>query len=374
MISAEEIIPTTKRILEEFRAVRNAVSQSVIPSTACFENVVQPLIDVENRVQGELGVIAMLRYATPDQAAREASDEAVRLMGESDAEFTAREDLYLLIKAVTDKAEHLDVEAAKFLATTLTDFRRCGHGVLNGDQIKSYLNTRNEIDNLRSEFNRNIRDEGGGLWCSLEELDGVPEEDISLFPEGDEKGTRFVPFRKAELESIMKYARNPLTRKKMYVGDAHKLAQNLSIFRDVIIRRDQNARLLGYGSHAAYRLEKRVAKSPAWVNRLLDELEDNLAPQGKQEMQALQERKRAYLAENTDYPQEDPDTMPPWDYAYYSRLALEDLQVDHAKISEYFPLRNTVPAMLEVFTSCLQLRFVPVPPEVMDGSQWHEDV
>lgn len=89
IISTEEIIPTTKRILEEYRAVRNAVSQSVTPSTACFKNVVQPLIDMENRSQGKLGIITILRYASPDQAAREASDEAVRLIGESEAEFTA---------------------------------------------------------------------------------------------------------------------------------------------------------------------------------------------------------------------------------------------------------------------------------------------
>lgn len=91
-------------------------------------------------------------------------------------------------------------------------------------------------------------------------------------------------------------------------------------------------------------------------------------------MKALLERKRRYLAENTDYPQEYPDIMPLWDYEYDTRLALESLHVEHAKISEYFPLQNTVSAMLEVFTSCLQLRFVPLPPEVMVGSQWHEDV
>lgn len=170
IISAEEIIPTTKRILEEYRAVRNAVSQSVTPSTACFENVVQPLIDVENRTQGELGVISMLRYASPEQAAREASDEAVRLMGESDAEFTAREDLYLLVKAVTDKAEHLDVEAAKYLGTLLTDFRRCGHGVLNGDQIKSYLNTRLTTCAANSTAISEMKTEGcGSHWRNLME-------------------------------------------------------------------------------------------------------------------------------------------------------------------------------------------------------------
>lgn len=377
IFSAEEVIPVTKTILKERCTVRNTVSQTVTLSTACFENVIKPLIDVDNRTQGELGVIAMLRYASPEQAAREASEEAVRLIGRSESEFTSREDLYLIIKAVKDKAEKLDFEAAKYLDSTIKDFTRCGHGILDRDQIKYYLDKRNEIDSLRRKFTQNVRDEDGGLWFSLEELDGVSEQDLSRFlgvKEPNKEGMRFVRFRRAEVDAIMRYARNPATRKKMYVADASKLTQNIDLFKEVLVQRDGNARLLGYASHAAFRLEKRVAKSPDWVDNFLDGLEEVLIPQGKREMQALLERKRIYLIGNTDYPQEYHTSLPPWDYRYYNRLALENLHVEHEKISEYFPMRNTVSAMLELFTSYLQLRFVPLPPELMVGSKWHEDV
>jgi metallopeptidase MepB len=377
IFSAEEVIPVTKTILRERCTVRNTVSQTVTLSTACFENVIKPLIDVDNRTQGELGVIAMLRYASPEQAAREASEEAVRLIGRSESEFTSREDLYLIIKAVKDKAEKLDFEAAKYLDSTFKDFTRCGHGILDRDQIKYYLDKRNEIDSLRRKFTQNVRDEDGGLWFSLEELDGVSEQDLSRFievKEPNKEGMRFVRFRRAEVDAVMRYARNPATRKKMYVADASKLTQNIDLFKEVLVQRDGNARLLGYASHAAFRLEKRVAKSPDWVDNFLDGLEEVLIPQGKREMQALLERKRIYLIGNTDYPQEYHTSMPPWDYRYYNRLALENLHVEHEKISEYFPMRNTVSAMLELFTSYLQLRFVPLPPELMVGSKWHEDV
>ena len=64
IISAKEVIPTTEKAIAEKWAVRNAVANTVTPSTACFENVIKPLIDVDNRTQGTLGVIAMLRYAS----------------------------------------------------------------------------------------------------------------------------------------------------------------------------------------------------------------------------------------------------------------------------------------------------------------------
>ena len=31
-------------------------------------------------------------------------------------------------------------------------------------------------------------------------------------------------------------------------------------------------------------------------------------------------------------------------------------------------------SMLEVFASCLQLQFIPLGPETLAGSTWHEDV
>lgn len=377
IIPAEEIIPTTNRILAERRTVHDDVAKKVPPSTACFENVLKPLIDVENRTQGELGVIAMLSYASPDQAAREASDEAVRLMDDLAAEFTSREDIYLAIKAVRDKAERLDSEAAKYLDSVWKDLVRCGHGVLDSDQIKHYLNVRNEIDMLRHKFNRNVREQAEGLWFSIEELDGLSEQDLSRFTDSTEPGKdgmRLAHFRKAERDIIMKFARNPNTRKKMYVADTHELTRNVDLFKEIVVRRDRNARLLGYATHAAFRLEKRVAKTPEWVDHLLDSLEKVLVPQGEREMQVLLKRKKQYLDESTGYPEAYSDIMPPWDYDFYSRLALEELHVNHTKISEYFPLQSTVSAMLEVFTSFLQLQFVPLSPESMIGSQWHKDV
>nr|XP_036577790.1 metallopeptidase [Colletotrichum truncatum]KAF6784849.1 metallopeptidase [Colletotrichum truncatum] len=330
-------------------------------SEACFHNVVQPLIDVENQTDGDIKVIAMLRYASPDPKAREASEEAVRLLGECDSEFTAREDLFILIKAVHDRGEALDPEAVKYLDNLVQSFRRCGHGLLSRPQLKQYLTTRNQIDELRRESNRSIREEEGGVWFALEDLDGVPGDALARFQHGTESGQdgmRYVHFRKAEGDSVLKYATKSSTREKMYTANAHRLPENVDLFKRIIKLRDQNARLLGYSSHASLRLERRVAKSVEWVSGLFEGLEKAFRRKGKGGANL-----ENYL-----------EIVTPWDYAFYTRLALEGFTVDHAKVSEFFPLRHAIQAILSLFSSFLQLRFVPAPPELVSGSMWHEDV
>jgi metallopeptidase MepB len=375
MLSTEEILPTTQKVLDRFRAVHNAVVHDVTLSEACFRNVIKPFIDVENLNNGDIQAVAMLRYASPSQESREASEAAVRLLGKYSSEFTASEDIFLLVQAVHNRGETLDFESSKYLNNLVTDFKRCGHGLLSGSQIKQYLETRDQIDNLRQEYNRNVREEDGGIWFSQEDLDGVLEEDMARFGiDQKQLQLRYVHFRNAEIDSVLKFATNSSTRENMYVANAHRLPQNVDLFKRIILLRDQNARLLNYSSHANFRLEKRVAKTVEWVSNLLEGLEKSLLPKGKEEIQALLQLKKEYIAEHSNKDERYIDMVTPWDYAFYSRLALDSLEVDHEKISEYFPLRHSISAMLNIFAACLQLKFVPAPADLVSDSIWHEDV
>ncbi|WYZ39755.1 hypothetical protein EsH8_IV_000096 [Colletotrichum jinshuiense] len=373
IMPAEEVVPIMKKLLKDQEAVFNHVVKTVHPSIACFDNVVKPLIEVENRIQGQIAVIAMLRYASPDRAAREASDEAIMYMRKSGSDITGRNDLYLLIQAVKEKAEDLHFEYTKYLDSLVKDFTRSGHGRLSEVEIRLYLEKRNQIDDLRRQYNRNIRNDEGGLWLSLEELGGVPPLDLARFAQNhntddpNRKDMRFVRFTRADINAVMQHAKSAAMRKKMYVANENKLSQNVDLFKKIIMLRDENARLLGYASHASFRLENRVAKSTSWVSSFLDELEQVLLQHGKQEMQVLLERRNLDVSDSGS-------SMPPWDYEFYNRLALEDFNVKHTRISEYFPLQHTVSAMLDIFAACLQLQFIPLSTEIDAHSNWHEDV
>lgn len=377
LIAAADVVPAMRKVLADLETVRNIVTQEVDTATACFGNVVKPLIDVNNGTQGTMAAIAMLRYASPDKAARDASEDAMRLMSEAEAEATSRRDLYLLIKAVKDKAEDLDGESQRYLDEFLKDYTRCGHGTLEGNQIVAYLESRNSIDAMRRQFARNIMDSDGGIWFTKHELDGVPDADLSRFRSEsglDRPANKyFVHFRKADVRLVLKCAKNPATRKRLYTTQYKTLEENVALFKDVIVQRDINARMLGYPSHAAFRLEKRMAKTPGWVHGFLNKLEDALLPQGRMAMNALLTRKKEHLRVS-GYIDEHPDIMTPWDLQFYTRLAEEQSKVDQEAVAEYFPLQNTVASMLSIFAYCLQLRFERIEPEKTVRSTWHEDV
>lgn len=231
------------------------------------------------------------------------------------------------------------------------------------------------IDIKRRQFARNIMDNDEGIWMTGEALDGVPSADLARFRSGSQTDTTkyFVHFTKADIQAVLMYARNPTTRKALYTSANNSLGENVELFKDIIVRRDINARMLGYNSHAAFRLQKRMAKTPCWVHGFLDELQHALLPLGRREMDVLQARKTRYLQESglTD---EYPDIMTPWDLQFYTRVVAEESKVHHETIAEYYPLQNTVSCMLDTFAHCLQLRFEELAPDQIEESTWHEDV
>ncbi|KAI2625005.1 hypothetical protein GGR54DRAFT_629452 [Hypoxylon sp. NC1633] len=370
---SEDIIPITERALLRRRSVADDVVQSVTPLAACFHNVVLPLAEVENDVQGDLAMVTMLRWASPEQESRRLVEQALVLFGKVEAELLAREDLYRLLKAVQDKGETLDFESQKLLNSYILDYTRAGHGKLDPPMIEYYLEKRNLIDKLRSQFNQNIRDDESGEWFTTDELDGLSKE-LDRYP--DHEGKRFVPFKRADMQAVRRYARNPTTRRRMYVASGKRLQQNKQLFKDTLCLRQEIAQLLGYDSHAAFRLEKRVAKSVPWVNGFLRDLRDRLVPSAKREMDQILAKKKSYLAGQTDemYQKEDPTTMMAWDVDYYSRLIEEEQHIDEEAISEFFPIPHVIPAMLDILSSFLGLEFHRIPHDQLDGAIWHDDV
>ncbi|KAL1877980.1 hypothetical protein Daus18300_002334 [Diaporthe australafricana] len=371
MLAADEVLPTIKRIIADRKAVRDSVARTVAPEAATFADVIQPWLDEENLNQGTEAVIDMYRYAVPDQEIRSAAEEATRLMSECTARLVLRRDLFLLLKAVADKNDYPNEECRKALRNILREYTNVGHGKLSSDQIETLLDSRKEIDRLCQSFNQNLRENTEGVWFTLAELEGVPLQEIQrLTEEGKDKV--YIDFgKRADRLVVLRHAHSPAARKKLYIGNEQKLSENAALFKKVVLLRDDNARLLGFKSHAEFKLPERIATSTEWVDDMLSRMHEQLLPKGQEVMDQLKAIKRMSLVTN---PRPGDDEIFPWDFQYYMRLLEEDKQVDQEVVSEYFPLRNTVLRMLGLFGSFLQLRFLPIPPEELAGRTWHEDV
>lgn len=148
-----------------------------------------------------------------------------------------------------------------------------------------------------------------------------------------------------------------------------------------MVLRDEAARLLGYPSHAAFRFESKMAKTPENVNYFLADIRSRLTVGGQKELDELKEVKRKEV-ESRDEVLDGHFFL--WDESFYRATILKDqLNLDGKKVSEWFPLEPVVQAMLGIFEHLVGLVFEEIVGDdrnVLAASGngndlvWHEDV
>ncbi|MCL4846022.1 MAG: M3 family metallopeptidase [Acidobacteria bacterium] len=142
-------------------------------------------------------------------------------------------------------------------------------------------------------------------------------------------------------------------------GDAH---DNNAIITEILQLRAERAKLLGYETHAHWRLENAMAKTPEGAMALMEAVWTPAVARVREEvadMQAIADTEGAGI------------TIAPWDYRHYAekvRKAKYDL--DENEVKPYLQLDELREGMFWVAGELLGLRFAPV-----DGVPvYHADV
>lgn len=379
VLSAAEIVPVMESVVAKIQSTLEHIAKTVSPSKACFNNVMKPWADVYNEVQTEQGMIWLLMYASPDQETHEEIAKAAQLFNEASTQWSSRVDLFELVKAVAEKNESLDPESSHYVKDKLQDFVTAGHGSLDENGIGEYLKLGSEIKELTKKYNTNLVDKRGGAWFSeKDELQGISAAELSTWEKGtgEHDGYRYIPFANGgRRRAVLTSATNPATREKLYLGDDSSVPENISLFRDVILLRDQRARLLGYENHAEFRIKSRAIQSVDYVQKFLLELERSLVPRGKTEIEKLQTMRIQDRKELGVWQEGDDVSFPPWDLNYYQAKLKARMGVNEKDVTPFFPLDTTISGMLHLFESFLGIKFKRIPDSQLTSETiWHKDV
>ncbi|KAF2684460.1 zincin [Lentithecium fluviatile CBS 122367] len=379
------LVDDTKRLIERSRKVQDDIVASVKPEQANFENVVLPVARDDNKMAIESHIIGFYQAVSTDKALRDASTEAEKLLDDFGIESSMREDVFNLLDAVLKKKESLQPESQRLLEKDHKSYIRNGLSIPAGGKRDRFKEIKKRLSEISIKFQKNLNEEQGGLWFTPEQLDGVPEDLVSSLKKGDSEneGKVWLTFKYPDLFPTLKYATHAETRKQVFIANENKCNDNVPLFREAILLRDEAARLLGYNNHAEFRIEDKMAKLPKTVDDFLGDLRTRLAPGGKQEIAKLLELKQQDLKDRgVNDGTEEKYFL--WDHRYYDRLLLEkEYSLDHQIIAEYFPLQTTIQGMLKIFEELFGLVFVEIVgedrAELADGGKasdivWHEDV
>ena len=145
-------------------------------------------------------------------------------------------------------------------------------------------------------------------------------------------------------------------------GDHGDARDNKKVVTEILALRAERARLLGYPTHAHWRLEDSMAKTPERAMGLMEAVWPAALARVREEVRDMQAVAAAEGAKLT---------IEPWDYRYYAekvRKAKYDL--DESEVKPYLQLEKLREAMFWVAGELLDLRFTPVA----DVPVYHPDV
>lgn len=333
----------------------------------------------------ESHILGFYQAVSTDKALRDASTEADKLFEDYGIESAMREDVFNLVDAASKAGDKLDPESQRLLEKTRKAYIRNGLSLPAGPKRDRFKEIKKRLSELSITFSKRLNEENGALWFTTQELNGVPQDVVNGFEkgEGDHAGKVKVTFNYPDLFPVLKYAKDAGVRQKMFVQNENKINENVSLFRETIILRDEAARLLGYPNHAAFRIEDKMAKTPKIVDDFLGDLRTRLAPGGAKELEKLKSFKKQDLHDRNEGESFDGHYYL-WDHRFYDTLMLEkDFSLDQQKIAEYFPLSTTIRGMLHIFEELFGLNFIEITGEERskitptgNGSDivWNKDV
>ena len=350
-LSPSDIIALTKQEIESAKAFFSQLL-SIPAESRSVSTVLLPWALWEGQFSTNLTSYTFVKYVSPDSAVRDASTEASKLLNQFDIELGAREDLYLLAKSVA-KEQDEDPEITRFREKLLEEFKHSGLE-LNPEQRDILKQKSQRLAELAIDYSTAMNSDKTELSFSKEQLDGCPDHFLESLEQRD--GKYVVTMKYPDVDGVLKHAHNEETRKLLDAAYGARCAGNSARLEEVVLLRDECAKLLGYTDHTYFRLENRLAKNPEAVLKFLKELQGKLTPFGEEELGVLESLKNGKIHS--------------WDYRYYTRILTEkEYSLDEQLVQQHFPLEHVTSEMLSMYEQILSLKFT----KLSNGPRWHKD-
>lgn len=345
-----------KRLDSEVQAIANDTQ----PAT--FENTIIALERSGKLLNKVSSAFFNILNAEADDEMMEISQRISPKLSESSNNIFLNEKLFARVKNVYEQKDRLNLstEDTKLLEETFESFSVRGAN-LNPEDKEKYRKLSTDLSVLSLRFDQNaLKDKNRYelLLTDEKDLSGLPEsicEAAAL--RAKEKGKKGWLFNLTAPSYIpfMRYADSRKLRETMYreymsVGNKGDEYDNKEIIRQIINIRLEIARLMGYNTYAEYSLKHTMAKNPATVYNLLNQLLDAYKPVAINEYNAVQGFAMGMEKENI--------TVMPWDWSYYSEK-LKDIRFDvnDEMTRPYFELNNVKNGVFGLATQLYGITF-----------------
>lgn len=373
LIREEHFLPAFKEGMEREREEVDAIATNSDAPT--FSNTIEAL-DYSGAFLTRVGnIFSNLTSAQTNDELQEIAREVTPLLSKHSDDILLDPGLFQRVKSVYEQKDSLNLtpEQDRLLDKYYKRFVRGGANLGETEQVR--MREINEaLSMLTLEFGENILEENNIFKMVLDDradLAGLPDAVISAASEAaasaGHEGKWIFTIHKPSLIPFLQFSERRELREKMLKAYITKGANgneldNKSILSRIAALRVERANLLGYSSHADFVLDENMAKVPANVYDLLNQLWEPalaMAQQEGRDMQAMID------AEDGGF------KLEAWDWWYYAeKIKKARYDLDDEQLRPYFMLDNVRDGAFDLATRLFGITF----EEILDIPKYHEEV
>ncbi|THD59607.1 MAG: M3 family peptidase [Bradyrhizobium sp.] len=266
----------------------------------------------------------------------------------------------------------LTAEQMRLLERTYTRFHRAGAG-LDEAAKKRMAEINERLAHLGTSFSHHLLGDEQDWFMELGETDSDGLSDTFIESAKAAAGERgmagkaIMTLSRSFVEPFLKSSTRRDLREKVFKaftarGDNNNENDNNATIVEILQLREESAKLLGFATFAAYRLEDSMARTPEAVRGLLERVWKPArarALRDRDDLQALVAEEGGNFA------------LAAWDWRYYAeKLRQIRANFDDAAIKPYLALDNMIAAAFDCATRLFGVSFA----ERKDIPVWHPDV
>jgi peptidyl-dipeptidase Dcp len=359
--------------IDEQRREVLAIADS--PDAPTFANTVEALEKAGQRLDRVLSLFGVMtdNMTTPAYQALE-KEWGPKLSAASD-EIILNPRLFQRVKTIYEarQTSGLDAKQQRLVSRLYDSFVRRGAN-LSPEQKQQLTAYNSQLAGKFAEFGEKVlADESTYITATEAELKGVPADVRAAAAAAAQErklppGSFAIVNTRSAVDPILTYADNRALREKVWRafvgrGDNGGANDTNAVIAEIVKLRADRAKLLGFSSHAEFRMQDTMAKSPAKALDLMNRVWPAAVARVKEEVRDMQALAR----------KSDPKlVIEPWDYRYYQeKVRKQRYNLTQEEVKPYFELNNIIEASYWAAGELYGLDFKEITGTV---PAWHPDI
>lgn len=356
-IKTEHYLPALNQAIEMAKENMDKIKKESAPS---FDSVILAGETASDQLDSVVEIFYALHSAHCTDELEAIAEEFNQKLTEYSSDISLDAQLFSKTKEVYDSRDSLSLslEQQTVLENTYKSFTRNG-ALLSDDDKEILRDIDQKMSVLNLKFSENVRKATNAFSLEINN-----EDDLVGMPEGVLEAAKMKATEKSSSGWIftldypsygpfMQYCQNRELREQMWKASSTRGIKgefdNLEVIKEILSNREKRAQLLGYGNHADYVLENRMAKNPQTVLNFLTEILEKAEPQAKNDFKKLSQLKEQLCGDGE---------LRKFDSTMYSEiLKKQELDFDDEVLRPYFKLENVVAGVFEIATKLYGLQF-----------------